>query len=241
MASSVPSWSTNSSAEPLVSITSSSEKRVAGVGAARQLPDLPVEGVEPLLGLGGGLLRRRGGGLLPLQDDLGLVELLGDDLELVVGLGDELDGLLGGGRPVGVRGGGAREDGDRQGAPWRRSRRPERSRPRRREPVRPTRRSAGNCSRACVSTGVATSGGSPFLPLQPPTELADGFGLGRLALSPAHRRAGPTGELTPGLRWVPGSPSGARADAVGRFGGVQPRSPLCGRRPPGRTATTLRP
>ena len=81
---------------------------VAGVGRARQLADLPVEGVESRLRLGGGLLGRGDLGLLPLQDDLGLVELLGDDLELVVGLGDELDGLLGGGRPVRVRCGGAR-------------------------------------------------------------------------------------------------------------------------------------
>ena len=68
---------------------------VAGVGRAGQLPDLTVEGVQPGLGVGRGLVGARDGGLLLLELDLGLVDLLGDDLQLVAGVGDELGGLGG--------------------------------------------------------------------------------------------------------------------------------------------------
>ena len=54
------------------------------------------------------------GGLLLLERDLGLVDLLGDDLQLVAGVGGELGGLLGAG-VARRRGGGAREGGDGQG------------------------------------------------------------------------------------------------------------------------------
>ena len=66
---------------------------VAGVGRAGELPDLAVERVELRLGVGGGLVGGGDGGLLLLELDLGLVDLLGDDLELVAGVGDELGGL----------------------------------------------------------------------------------------------------------------------------------------------------
>ena len=86
---------------------------VAGVGAAGELPDLAVQGVELGLGVGGRLVGLGDGSLLVVQLDLGVVDLLGDDLELVAGVGDELGGLLRGWRR-GRRGGGAREDGEGQ-------------------------------------------------------------------------------------------------------------------------------
>ena len=88
IASSVPSWCTNLGG-PAGQHHVQPREAVAGVGRARQLADLPVEGVEPRLRLGGGLLGCRDSGLLRLERDLGLVELLGDDLQLMVGLGDD--------------------------------------------------------------------------------------------------------------------------------------------------------
>jgi hypothetical protein len=87
---------------------------LAGVRGPRQLPDLTVESVEPLVRLGGVLLGGLHGGLLVGEDHLGGVELLGHDLELAAGLGDEPGGLLRGGGVDGRGAGGAGETGEGQ-------------------------------------------------------------------------------------------------------------------------------
>jgi hypothetical protein len=80
---------------------------VTGVGGAGQLADPAVQVVEALLGSRGVRLGALDRGSLPLEEDLGGVELLSDDLELVARLGDEGGGLLGSGGPAGIGRGGA--------------------------------------------------------------------------------------------------------------------------------------
>ena len=106
MASSVPSWCTNSSAELAGEHhVEPGEARCVGVGRAGQLPDLPSSASSFDWACGGGLVGGGDGGLLLVELDLGLVDLLGDDLQLVAGVGDELGGLGGAGGVAGRRGG----------------------------------------------------------------------------------------------------------------------------------------
>jgi len=91
------------------------QRRAGRVRAACDLADLPVERVELLLCLLGGLVGGVGRGLLLRQLLAGGVDLLLHDLQLVAGVGDELRRLLRGAGPLGVRGRGPRQQGDGQG------------------------------------------------------------------------------------------------------------------------------
>src|SRR3712207_5483496 len=134
-------------------------------------------------------------------------ELLGDDLEVVGGVGDERSGLLGGRGLAGLGDGGAREE--RQGHGCRGG--DQCAGAERAGTAGAVRRRRCHLPEGRPECGVRGRHVRRLsvLPLQPPTELADGFGLGRRALSPASRTDRLAGELTPVLRWVPGSPSGS--------------------------------
>ena len=212
------------------------EKRVAEAEETLQRMTVEAEAaadavlrtrVELRLGLGGRPLGALHGGLLLRQGLAGLVHLLGDDLEVVGDPGDQLRGLRGAGGLLGVCGGGARQERQGEGGGGSQD--------------QPAGDDVGRAGAADGDREVAVEliDGMPqgraggrhgrrlsVLPQRPPTELADGFGLGRRRpnhCAPADRRAG---ELTPVLRWVPCSPW-APVRRVGRFGGERPRSPSC--------------
>src|SRR3712207_3643111 len=120
-------------------------------------------------------------------------ELLGDDLEVVGGVGDERSGLLGGRGLAGLGNRGAREErqghGCRGGDQCAGAERTGTA-----GAVRPRRCHLPEGRAECGVRGRHVRRLS-VLPLQPPTELADGFGLGRRALSPASRTDRLAGEL----------------------------------------------
>ena len=162
-----------------------------GEGGAGDLADPTVERVELRPGLDDRLVGAPDGGLLMRQRLPGLVDLLGDDLELVRGLGDQLRGLRGARGVLRVRDGGARQQRQGEGGGGSQD------------------QSAGDAARQGGAAerdrevGVELIDGMPqgraggrhgrrlsVLPQRPPTELADGFGLGRRRPISAPRRTG---------------------------------------------------